>query len=212
MKIDFLFHGLPLLLLSATVSCAQQPGTDIKMQWVVQQPGGKTGTKREEFSKQSKPGPGKELRVLVEANKECTVSFAGFTHDGQLLYGPPETIQLSANKMTELPASKKWSFDGSEKLGEMDAVIADPSSPDYKQYAALVAKMKPGLPAEVAQAQAAAMRDWIDGRMRLKTSAVDYTVKENPGEIGGVVRGDSSWGQSMTVPAQKTSVVRIRIQ
>ena len=200
------------LLLVGAVSCAQQPGTEIKMQWIVQGPGGKTGTKKEEFSKQAKPGPGKELRVLVKSNRDCTVSFTGFTHDGQLLYGPPETVQLSANKITDLPMSKKWSFEGTEKLGEMDAVIADPSSPDYKAYAELVAKMKPGLPAEVQQAQAGKVRDWIDGQLRAKTAAIDYTVKDNPGEIGGVIRGDDFPGQAMTVPAQKTSVVRIRIQ
>lgn len=202
---------LGCVLLSGAALWAQQSGTDIKMQWVVQQPGGKTGKTRVEFSKQAKPGPGKELRVLVEANKDCTVSFTGFTHDGQLLYGPPETIRLSANVVKELPASKKWSFEGNEKLGEMDAVIADPSSPEYKQYSALVAKMKPGLPPEVAQAQAAAVRDWIDGQLRSKTTAIDYTVKDDPSEIGGLIRGDFK-GQSMMVPAKKTSVVRIRIQ
>ncbi len=206
--------GWPLVLLSAVLLCAQQSGIEIQMQWVVQGPGGKTGTKREEFSKQAKPGAGKELRVLVKASRACTVSFAGFTHDGQLLYGPPETVQLSANAAwKELPAAKKWSFEGNEKLGEMDAVIADPASPEYKQYSALVAKMKPGLPPEVAQAQAAAVRDWIDGQLRSKTTAVDYTVKDTPGQIGGSIRdADAKVGQSMTVPAQKTSVVRIRIQ
>lgn len=219
MNMIFRFRNVPMLLpgmalLSALALGAQQSGTEIQMQWVVQGLGGKTGTKREEFSKQAKPGPGKELRVLVKANKNCTVSFTGFTHDGQLLYGPPETVQLSANAAwKELPAAKKWSFEGNEKLGEMDAVIADPSSPEYKQYSALVAKMKPGLPPEVAQAQAAAVRDWIDGQLRSKTAAVDYTVKDAPGDIGGLIRGDDSKvGQSMTVPAQKTFVVRIRIQ
>lgn len=203
-----------LVLLSAAALCAQQSGTEIQMQWVVQGPGGKTGTNRVEFSKQAKPGAGKELRLLLKANRDCTVSITGFTHDGQLLYGPPETVQLSANAAwKELPATKKWTFEGGEKLGEMDAVIADPASPEYKQYAALASKMKPGLPPEVAQLQAGALREWIDGQQRSKTTAVDYTVKDNPGEIGGVVRGDDSKvGQSLTVPAQKTSVVRIRIQ
>jgi len=200
-----------LSLLGAAALCAQQSGTELKMQWVVRGPGGKTGSKQEEFSKQAKPGPGKELRVLVMANKDCTVSFTGFTHDGQLLYGPPETVQLTANVVKDLPASAKWTFEGEEKLGEMDAVIADPASPEYKQYAALVAKMKPGLPADLLQAQAGAVREWIDGQLRSRTTAIDYTVKDNPGEIGGVIRGDFK-GQSMMVPAQKTSVVRIRIQ
>jgi hypothetical protein len=217
MNMIFQFRYVPMLLpgialLSALALCAQQSGTEIQMQWVVQGPGGKTGTKREEFSKQARPGPGKELRVLVKASKDCTVSFTGFTHDGQLLYGPPETVHLTANAAwKELPAAKEWSFEGNEKLGEMDAVIADPSSPEYKQYSALVAKMKPGLPPEVAQA--AAVRDWIDGQLRSRTAAVDYSVKDAPGEIGGLIRGDDSKvGQSMTVPAQKTFVVRIRIQ
>jgi hypothetical protein len=208
------FHCVPLALVSAAVLCAQQPDIRIQMQWLVQEPGGKTGTLREEFSKQAAPGPRKELRLLVKASRDCTVSIAGFTHDGRLLYGPPETVQLSANgPWKELPATKKWSFEGSEKLGEMDAVIADPSSPDYRQYATLVAKMKPGLPPEVSQAQASAVRDWIDSRLRSTTTSVDYTVKHDPGQIGGVLRtDDSSVGQTMIVPAQKTSVARIRIQ
>ncbi len=200
------------LMLSAAVSYAQQPGTELKMQWVVRGPGGKTGSKEEEFSKQAKPGPGRELRVRLIADRDCTVSFTGFTHDGQMLYGPPEIIQLSANVIKDLPASGKWTFEGGEKLGEMDAVIANPASPEYKQYAALVSKMKPGLPPEVLQAQAGAVREWIDGQLRSKTTAIDYTVKENPGEVGGLFRNGEFKGQSMVLPAQKTSVVRIRIQ
>ena len=202
---------VPLLMLTAATVCAQQSATEIKMQWVLQQPGGKTGVKREEFSQQAKPGPGKELRVLILANRDCTVSFTGFTRDGQLLYGLPETVHLTANVVRELPASKKWTFDGQEHLAEMDAVIADPASADYKTYAGLVARMnRPGIPAELRQAQADALRGWIDGE-RSKSTAQDYTVKENPAEIGGLIRGDFH-GQALMVAPRKTSVVRIRIQ
>jgi hypothetical protein len=182
------------------------------MQWVIRQPGGKTGMKQEEFSRQAKPGPGKELRVFMLANRECEVSFVGFTRDGQLLYGPPETVLLPANIVKELPVSKKWTFDGHEQLAEIDAVIADPAAADYKTYSALVGKMtRTGISTEVSQAQAGALREWIDGELRSKTNAGDYTVKDNPADIGGVIRGDLH-GQVLKVPPQKTSVVRIRMQ
>ena len=203
---------LPLAFLAAAALCAQQSGTEVTMQWVIRQPGGKTGVKQEEFSRQAKPGAGKELRVFMLANRECAVSFAGFTRDGQLVYGPPETILLPANVVKELPISKKWTFDGHEQLAEIDAVISDPSAADYKPYAALVGKMnQPGISTEVSQAQAGALREWIDGQLRSKTTAVDYTVKDNPADIGGVIRGELH-GQVLNVQPQKTSVVRIRMQ
>jgi hypothetical protein len=209
--IPFLRH-VPLPFFAAAALCAQQSGTEIKMQWVLQQPGGKAGVKQEEFSRQAKPGPGKELRVFMLANRECAVSFAGFTRDGQLVYGSPETVLLPANIVKELPLSKKWTFDGHEQLAEFDAVIADPTAADYKSYAALVGKMsQTGIPTDVWQAQAGALREWIDGQLRSKTTALDYTVKDNPADIGGVIRGDLH-GQVLVVPPRKTSVVRIRIQ
>jgi hypothetical protein len=199
-------------LLAAAALYAQQSGTEVTMQWVIREPGGKTGVKQEEFSRQAKPGPGKELRVFMQANRECAVSFAGFTRDGSLVYGPPETVLLPANIVKELPVSKKWTFDGKEQLAEIDAVIADPATADYKSYSALVGKMnQPGISTEVSQAQAGALREWIDGQLRSKTTAVDYTVKDNPADIGGVIRGDLH-GQVLKVPTQKTSVVRIRMQ
>lgn len=202
---------VPLALLAAAALCAQ-PGTEVTMQWVVRTPGGKTGMKPEEFSKQAKPGPGKDLRVYMLADRECMVSFAGFTRDGQLVYGSPETVVLPANVVKELPVSKKWTFDGHEQLFEIDAVIADPAAVDFKPFAALVGKMsRPGISTEVWQAQAGALREWIDGELQSKSSAVDYSVKDTPVDIGGIVRGDLK-GQKLMVAPQKTSIVRIRMQ
>lgn len=203
---------LPFLLLSAAPLWAQQPGTLVRMQWVVQQPGGKTGSKEEEFSKQSMPGPGKELHVYVLCSRDCIVSFAGFTRDGQLLYGLPETVQLKANVTKELPISARWTFDGHEQVAEMDAVMADPASAEYKSYSELIAAMsRPGASIELRQARAGAVREWIDGQLRSKTNAQDYSIKETPAEAAGLIRGDFH-GQTMVVPPQKTSVVRLRIQ
>ncbi len=202
---------VPLGLFAAAL-WAQTPGIEVEMKWVLQQPGGKTGVKREEFSRQAKPGPGRELRVLMKANRECAVSFAGFTRDGQLVYGTPETVLLPANVVKELPLSKKWTFDGHEQLFEIDAVVADPAAGDYKDYAALVGKMnQTGISNDVWMAQAGKLREWIDGELRSKASPVDYSVKENPADIGGVIRGDLN-GQVITVAPQKTSIVRIRMQ
>jgi hypothetical protein len=203
---------VPLALLAAAALCAQPPGIEVTMQWVVRTPGGKTGMTQEEFSRQATPGPGKELHVFMLANRECTVSFAGFTRDGQLLYGSPETVVLPANIVKEMPVSKKWTFDGHEQLFEIDAVIADPAAADYKPYALLVGKMsQAGISTEVWQAQAGALREWIDGRLRSKTTAVDYSVKDTPAEIAGTIRGELQ-GQKLMVAPQKTSIVRIRMQ
>ncbi len=211
-SLSFLRRLLLPFLAAAALGAPKQSDTIIKMQWVLQQPGGKAGVKQEEFSRKAKPGPGKELRVLVQANRECTISFAGFTRDGQLLYGSPETVHLPVNIVRDLPTSKKWTFDGYERLAEIDAVIADPNAGDYKAYADLIGKMsQSGISTEVWQAQASALRMWIDGQLQSKTTAQDYTVKENPTEAGGVIRGDLT-GQEFMVPPRKTSVVRIRIQ
>src|SRR5579863_9646183 len=148
------FCYAPIALMAAAALWAEPPGTEVEMKWVLQQPGGKTGEKKEEFSRQAKPGPGKELHVLIKANRECEVSFAGFTRDGQLVYGTPETVLLPANVVKELPLSKKWTFDGHEQLFEIDAVVADPAAGDYKDYAALVGKMnQTGIPNDVWMAQ-----------------------------------------------------------
>jgi len=199
----------PLAIMIAAALCAQQSGTQVTVQLVIRQPGGKTGMKQEEFSKQARPGPGKELRVWVVANRECDVSFAGFTQDGQLVYDSPETVRLPANVPKEFPASKTWTFEGSEHLAEIDAVIADPAAADYKDYASLVGKMnQPGTP-ELHIAQARALRKWIEGEL-LQSRATVYSIKETPVDIGGMIRGDLH-GQDVVVPPQKTSIVRMSV-
>src|SRR5579863_6174001 len=98
-----------LPLLAAAALCAQQPqATEITMQWMLRQPDGKGGVKKDELTTKSQPGPGKDLRVFVAADRECVVSFAGFTRDSQLAYGVPEIVTLKANVTKELPASRKW--------------------------------------------------------------------------------------------------------
>jgi len=193
--------------------CGQQGGIEFKAQLLLQQPGGKAGGKQEEFSKQARPGPEKVLLLRVMADQECLASVAGFTRDGQLVYGVPEIVQLSANVIKAMPVSKKWTFNGTEQLAEMDLVVADPKSFEFRTYSDLVGKMsRPGLSDEVRQAQAGAIREWIDTRLRSGTTAQNYSVKENPVQVGGVVRGDGLPGPSIPVPAQKTTILRIRIQ
>ncbi len=202
----------PALLFTQQVS-GQPRGIEFKAQLLLQQPGGKTGVKQEEFSKQARPGPDKELHLRVYPDQDCIASVAGFTRDGQLVYGVPEIVHLSANLIKEMPVSKKWTFTGNEQLAEMDLVIADPKSAEFQTYSDLVSKMnRPGLSDEVRQAQAGALREWIDARLRSETTAQNYSVKENPVQVGGVVRGGGLPGPSMLVPPQKTTVVRIRIQ
>ncbi len=56
-----------------------------------------------------------------------------------------------------------------------------------------------------------ALREWIDGKLKSKTTAVDYTVKDNPAEMAGILRGDLQ-GQKLMVLPQKISIMRIRMQ
>ncbi len=202
---------LPFLLPAAL--WAQHHATDFKVQLLVQHSGGPTGTVREEFSKQAKPAAGKELRMLVLASRDCYVSVAGFARDGQLVYGVPEVVSLQSNVVKELPRASKWKFEGPEGLSEMDVVVADPDAEDFKSYSDLVSKMnQPGLAADVREAQAGALREWIDDQLQSKTTAQDYTVKQNPQQLGGLLRGADLPGEPITVPPLRISVIRIRIR
>src|SRR5277367_3304713 len=121
-------------MFAAGCLCAQWPGIEFKAQLLIEWPSGKAGAKQEEFSKQARPGPDKELHLRVFAEQDCVASVAGFTRDGQLVYGAPEIVHLPANLIKVLPVSQKWTFYGSEQLAELDLVIADPKSPEFQTY------------------------------------------------------------------------------
>ena len=192
---------------------AQHHSTEFKVQLIVERAGAPAASAREEFSKQTKPGAGKELRILMLASRDCQASVAAFTRDGQLVYGVPEIVALQSHVVKELPSSNKWKFDASEQLAEMDVVVGDPAAPDFKTYSDLVSKMNhPGLASDVRDAQAGAVREWIDSQLESKTTAQDYTVKENPQQLGGLMRGADLPGQPIMVPPLRISVIRIRIQ
>lgn len=65
----------PALLFTQQVS-GQPRGIEFKAQLLLQQPGGKTGVKQEEFSKQARPGPDKELHLRVYPDQDCIASVA----------------------------------------------------------------------------------------------------------------------------------------
>ena len=203
-------------LIAGCISCcvlamAQTTAPKARVQVVILEPGGKAGMRRVEFSKQAKPGPGQELKVLVSADGNCTVSLAAFTKDGQLLYGTPEIVQLQDAKIKELPLNTKWIWDGHEGLEEIDLIVAGPGAADYKAYEELVKKMgQAGISDDVRRFQLRRMREWIDDHLRSSTTATDYSIKEQPTDVGGMLRGDVT-GQEVSVPPKKAAVIRLRI-
>ena len=203
-------------LMAGCLSCcvfapAQTAAAKARVQAVILEPGGKTGMRRTEFSKQARPGPGKELKVLVSADGSCALSVTAFTKDGQLLYGTPETVQLQDAKVKELPLNSRWTWDGHEGLEEIDIIAADPGAADYKTYEELVKKMaQGGIGDDVRKMQVRRMRQWVDDHLRSSTTAVDYSIKEQPTEVGGMVRGGLT-GQEVSVPSKKSAVIRLRI-
>jgi hypothetical protein len=190
---------------------AQTTTTSVRVQIVIVEPGGKAGAKKVDFSKQAKPGPGKELKILISSDRKCTISPAAFTKDGQLLYGVPEIVQLPDDKTAELPLNSKWTWDGHEGLEEIDVIVAEPGAADYKPYEELVKKMgQSGISDDVRRLQAGAMRRWIDQRLKSPATAADYSIKNLPTEVGGMVRGEPT-GQEIAVPAKRSTVIRLRI-
>ena len=204
------FWLLTALFFSNSIASAQTGAAKIWVQVIVIEPGGKTGVNRLEFSKKTRPAPGKQLKVRVSADGRCTVSAAAFTRDGQLVYGVPEIMQLLENKAEELPHETTWTFDGHEGLEEIDLIVADPGAVDFKDYQDLVKKMAQST-GDVRKLQTGALRRWIDAHLKSSTTAADYSVKEEPTQVGGMLRGEAAAGQEVAIPAQKSTVVRLRI-
>jgi hypothetical protein len=205
---------LRLLMAGTIPGClmfAETTVTKAHVQVVVLEPGGKAGLKRVEFSKQAKPGQGKELKVLVSADGNYAVSLVAFSKEGQLVYGVPEIVQLPDGKTKELPLTSKWTWEGHEGLEEIDVIVADPGAGDYKAYEELVKKMgQGGISDDVRRLQAGKMRQWIDEHLRSTTTASGYSIKNQPTEVGGMTRGGVT-GQEISVPAKSSTVIRLRI-
>lgn len=205
-----MFLVFTALFVSEWMASAQVAPAKIWVQVIVVEPGGKTGSTQQEFSKRAKPGAGKQLKVRVSADRNCTVSAAAFTKDGQLVYGVPEIVQLLDNKAKELPQNLKWTWDGHESLEEIDLIVAGPGADDHKEYQELVKKMGQSTD-DVRSLQTGAMRRWIDAHLKSSTTAADYSVKEEPTQVGGMIRGDAAAGQEVSIPAKKSAVIRLRV-
>ncbi len=191
---------------ASTLCCA----AEARVQVVVVEPGGKAGSKVTDFSKAAKPGPGKELKVIVTPDAKCIVSVAAFNKDGQLVYGAPETAQGS-DLTLELPAHRKWTWEGAEGVTEIDVIFAYPEAADFQAFDALVKKMN-GASEEVRSMQAGAVRRWIESKLKSAATAADYSVKDAPTAVGGVMRGNNiERGQKVSIPEKQTTVLRIRV-
>ena len=204
------FWLLTALFFSNSIDSAQTGAAKIWVQLIVIEPGGKTGANRLEFSRKTKPAPGKQLKVRVSADGQCTISAAAFTKDGQLVYGVPEIVQLPDNKAEELPRDTTWTFDGHEGLEEIDLIVSDPGAGDFKDYQELIKKMAQST-GDVRKLQAGALRRWVDAHLKTSTTAADYSVKEEPTQVGGMLRGEAAAGQEVSIPAKKSTVIRLRI-
>src|SRR5258708_749617 len=128
----------------AAASAVAQDKIDAEVLLTVTQPPPQRGMlKMFTFSKQAKPAPGAELRLWLLANRECGAAAVAFTRDGKLVYsGSPEKITLAPNKKQALPPDgKKWAWEGSENIAEIDVILGGAASPDFQDLSKLVDAM-----------------------------------------------------------------------
>jgi hypothetical protein len=204
-----IFQVLTAGIFLGSLAISQETAIRIHVQVVVVEPGGKTGIRKLAFSKQSKPGQGKELKLLVSADRTCAVSAAAFTNDGRLAYGVPASVDVDA-ETKELPLGDKWRWDGHEHLAEIDVIAADPIAADYAPYKELVTKMERGESTDaIRRLQVGEMRRWIDAHLKSPTTGWNYSIKEQPAEVAGSVRGEPV-GQEVSIPARGSKVIRLR--
>ena len=208
-----------LMVLVAGLSAEPEGSRDAHMMLSVSEPGPRGIARQSEFSKQAKPGAGKELRLWIESGCGCRAVVAAFNHDGRMAYdGPPSEIEVKEHSNNQVPAAggRKWTWDGHENLAEMDIVFIAGESPDTRDLSKLLEAMRDASVSEaVRKRQAADLRRWIDAHTQNTSSAADYSVKPTPVAIGGMVRGeDCDWcksAQRVSIPANGFVIVRIHI-
>src|SRR5712671_6900619 len=128
----------------AAASAVAQDKMDAEVLLTVTQPPPQRGMfKAFTFSKQAKPSPGAELRLWLLANRECVAVAVAFTRDGKLVYaGSPEKLTLTPSKKHAIPPlEKKWAWEGSENIAEIDVILAGAASPDFQDLSKLVDAM-----------------------------------------------------------------------
>jgi hypothetical protein len=187
----------------------------VRVRVVVVEPGGKSGSKMLSFSNESRPGPGKEIRVFVDAIDHCTISVVAFSADGQLVYGMPENIDATPSKTIDLPRGRKWTWTGAERLAEIDIVVAGRASSDYKAYSDLLGKMQQAQTDELRRLQAGALHRWLDARLKSASTAADYKLMQRSIPVAGLTRQDGplepGLGHELPIAEHICTVLRLRI-
>jgi len=204
---------IPWLWLSA----APQDSQDAHVMLVISEAGPRGVARQSEFSKQAKPGAGKELRIWIESGRQCRAVVAAFNRDGRMAYDglPLETpLKEHSNNQIPLAGGSKWTWDGHENLAEMDVILLSGDSSDTRDLSKLVEAMRDSSIAEaVRKRQSADLRRWIGAHGQNPSSASDYSVKSTPEVMGGMIRGiDCEWcktAQKIPVPANGIAMVRI---
>jgi hypothetical protein len=205
------------LLFPAVCPALAQDKIDAEVLLTVTQPPPQRGMlKAFTFSKQAKPAPGVELRLWLLANHECGAVAVAFTRDGKLVYsGSPEKITLPPSKKQAIPPlDKKWAWEGSENIAEIDVILAGAASPDFQDLSKLADAMHvANLADAVRRRQVGQLRQWIDAHSQNKSSLTDYSIKPAPVEVGAILRAPDATlnGLKVAIPANGFSVIRIKL-
>jgi hypothetical protein len=211
--------ALAAVLIASSI-LAQQDRTEAHVMLMLSEPGPRRIVKEVEFSKQAQPGPDKTLSLLVESSRPCRAVVAAFNKEGLIAYdGRTENIlvkEFYTNRIPEVEAPK-WTWDGHEKLSEIDVILLAENSPDLGELSRLVDAMRDtGLADAVRKRQVGSLRRWIDAHSQGASAASDYTLKSGPVLIGGTVRGmGCDWCKSakpVSIPGGGSAVIRIRLE
>ena len=208
------------VLLIASPMLAQQDRTEAHVMLLVSEPGPRRIMKDVEFSKQAHPGADTKLKLLVESSRPCRAVVAAFNKEGSMAYdGLPLSVPVKENRNNEIPTleAPKWTWNGHEKLSEIDVILLAENSTDSGELTKLVDAMRAsGLAEAVRKRQIGSLHRWIDAHSQSASAASDYTVKSAPLLIAGTIRGEGcDWCKSakaVSIPGGGSVVIRIRLE
>jgi hypothetical protein len=218
-KTRIVSSALAVVLIASPI-LAQQDRTEAHVILMISEPGPRRIMKDAEFSKQAHPGPDTTLKLLVESSRPCRAVVAAFNKEGLMAYGGlPVSVPVEEYRNNEIPTlqAPKWTWDGHEKLSEINVILLAEHSPDSSELSRLVDAMRDsGLGEAVRKRQIGSLRRWIDAHSQSGTTASDYTLKSTPILIGGTTRSlGCDWCKSakaVSIPGGGSAVIRIRLE
>jgi hypothetical protein len=186
---------------------------------VVSEPGPRGVSKQTAFSKQAKPGAGKELSAWIESSSPLRAVVVAFDREGRVAYdGVPSvnTIREHSTNQFPAPGQTKWAWDTPERVAEVDIVLIAGDPPDTRALINLVEAMRHVTNNDaLRKRQNTELEHWLDARTQQHSLLSDYSVKPTPEVVGGMVRGEQcGWCQSaqrVSIPAGGFSILRIHI-